>query len=103
LETLQFSKTPIEFSKKFKLAFIAFLLTNFWPFRLKLFRKVLGFAHNAKNFKNWPNFLGKSTGSSPISAGSPVKIGCFSKFLKLHLIIVAKSWRKWGLKKEKCL
>ena len=50
-------------------------------------------------FQKMTNFLGISTGSSSISAGSQLFFQIFQGFTRL----VAKSWWKWGLKMAKLL
>ena len=52
-----------------------------------------------KIFQKMTNFLGISTGSSSISAGSQLFFQNFQGFTRL----VAKSWWKWGLKMAKLL
>ena len=47
----------------------------------------------AKSLKNLTNFLGFSTGSSSISAGSGPKSADFSKFSRLHALCGKKFWK----------
>ena len=61
-----------------------------WIFHRKCQKKPI----SVSGFQKMTNFLGISTGSSSISAGSQLFFQNFQGFTRL----VAKSWWKWGLK-----
>ena len=66
-----------------------------WIFHRKCQKKPI----SVSGFQKMTNFLGISTGSSSISAGSQLFFQNFQGFTRL----VAKSWWKWGLKMAKLL
>ena len=78
------------------------VLFTFPVFKFKFSRLHLSIF--AKSFENLTNFLGFSTGSSSISAGSGPKSADFSKFSRLHALPWQKvaefghRKRKWGPK-----
>ena len=70
-----------------KKAYFRFRFLNFQGFTLLFWQKV---------GRIWPflaNFLGISTGSSSISAGSGPKSADFSKFSRLHALCGKKFWK----------
>ena len=100
------------FKFKFSRLHLSILAKSWWKWGPKMAKMLKtgngsGFFHrkcqkkpiSVSGFQKKTNFLGFSTGSSSISAGSQLFFQNFQGFTRL----VAKSWWKWGLKMAKLL